>query len=121
MSTNNFNLDFRPASYWQSGNGDEEAVSRIKGTHRRCLAREILDAGDSLPPGDTDSLFAESLSDEDRDRVGRIHPALMGGEYLPDLDEDGARGFRPCTSVRHHWLQRFGSEGTCLDTRPQPS
>ena len=32
-------------------------------------------------------LAKSALSEEERRAIGRIHPALMGGEYLPDLDE----------------------------------
>ena len=31
-------------------------------------------------------LAKSALSEEERRAIGRIHPALMGGEYLPDLD-----------------------------------
>jgi TPR repeat protein len=31
-------------------------------------------------------MAAESLSEDELDAVGRVHPSLMGGEYLPDLE-----------------------------------
>jgi hypothetical protein len=31
-----------------------------------------------------DSLLSDALSEEERECTGRIHPAYMGGEYLPD-------------------------------------
>jgi hypothetical protein len=31
-------------------------------------------------------MLQESLSEEERDDLGKIHPHLMGGEYLPDLE-----------------------------------
>ena len=91
MSSNDFDFDFRPATYWFETNGDYDALTRIKGTYRRRRAKEILEEGGQLPPPDEeDSFFGESLSDSDREQMGRIHPALMGGEYLPDLEEDAA-------------------------------
>jgi hypothetical protein len=45
---------------------------------RRATAAAVLEAGGpvALDP----SLFEESLSDEERDAVGQVHPAFMGGE-----------------------------------------
>ena len=45
--------------------------------------RRLIDAGglDSVP----EFLLQSALSDEVRQALGRIHPAMMGGEYLPNL------------------------------------
>jgi hypothetical protein len=91
MSSDDFDLNFRPATYWFETNGDYDALSRIKGTYRRSRAKEILEQGGQLPdPGEGDSFFAQSLSDSDREQLGRVHPAMMGGEYLPDVEDDSA-------------------------------
>lgn len=57
-------------------------LARIKGSVRRATATAVLEAGG--PAALDPSLFEESLSDEERVAVGAVHPALMGGEYLPD-------------------------------------
>jgi len=33
-----------------------------------------------------EALLHDTLSEEDRVRLGRVHPRLMGGEYLPDYE-----------------------------------
>ena len=45
--------------------------------------QQLIDAGglDEIPG----FLAQSALSDEERQALGRIHPAFMGGEYLPDL------------------------------------
>jgi hypothetical protein len=45
--------------------------------------RRLIDAGDAeaIP----DFLSQSALSEHDRKMLGRIHPAFMGGEYLPNL------------------------------------
>ena len=78
-------LSYRPCSYW-SGLPDREALlSRIKGKARRDIVREKLAKGgfSDLPS----FLAREDLDDVDRTMWGSIHPDLMGGEYLPDLDD----------------------------------
>ena len=32
-------------------------------------------------------LLKDNLSQDERNNWGRIHPSMMGGEYLPDLEE----------------------------------
>jgi hypothetical protein len=78
-----FNLEFRPATYWPDRTGTKTFVAQIKGTARRRIAHEAI-AG--AFPGVPELMFDPSLTDEARDALGSIHPSLMGGEYLPDLD-----------------------------------
>jgi hypothetical protein len=61
-------------------------LSRIKGEHRKRDARKLLETGwmEEL----REFLLAEGLDDETRAMVSRMHPMLMGGEYLPDYEED---------------------------------
>src|SRR5690606_18550016 len=35
-----------------------------------------------------DFLIRSGLSESERRAIGRVHPAFMGGEYLPDLKKD---------------------------------
>jgi hypothetical protein len=77
-----FNLAFRPATYWPELPGTRARLSRIKGTVRRRVAQEAITA-DGL--GAIPEMFEESLSDENRKAWGKMHPSQMGGEWLPDL------------------------------------
>lgn len=70
---------FRPRRYFLT-DLDTAVLSRIKGKARRAAVRNL---GTSHVDS---SMAAESLSENERQAVGRVHPSLMGGEYLPDLD-----------------------------------
>jgi hypothetical protein len=80
-----FDLDFRPVTYWPDIEGIPGALSRIKGTARREAAQSMLEKGED-PRGEP--LAMESLTEEQRQEIGAVHPSLMGGEYLPDLDDE---------------------------------
>ncbi len=76
-------LGFRPKSYFWPLGLETHLLSRIKGAERKAALRRLIDNGrlEDLP-----SFLAESaLTEDDRKALGRIHPAFMGGEYLPDL------------------------------------
>lgn len=78
---------FRPLSYWESSDTLLNLVLRnVKGTRRRKTIRDFYEQGrlDQLAP----AVVADELSDEDRERLGAIHPSLMGGEYLPGYRRD---------------------------------
>ena len=72
----------RPASYWEDADILTALLRNVKGQERRKMIREYWSQG-RLHELD-ERLLADTLSEEDRDRLGKIHPALMGGEYLPD-------------------------------------
>jgi hypothetical protein len=78
----NYNLDYRPESYWDD---ERRVLDNVKGQWRRDYLKAMSEAGqlEHVPA----PLFAESLSDEVRRFTGRIHPSLMGGEYLSDLGD----------------------------------
>ena len=76
-----FDPEYRPRSYFVT-EPETAMLSRIKGAERRNLVR--LFGTEGVPP----EVSAESLSEEDREASGSIHPSLMGGEYLPDLEPD---------------------------------
>ena len=82
MSTN-LNLDFRPNSYWSTDSLLRSLTGNISGTWRRKLVGKALEAGDVFPL--LHHLTDENLTDELRSQWGRIHPSMMGGEYLPHL------------------------------------
>lgn len=80
-----FNLDFRPLTYWPGLTGTKVFLGRIKGTARRRIAKTAITSGlPDLP----NEMLEPSLTEEDRVAWGRIHPSLMGGEYLPELETD---------------------------------
>ena len=77
-------LDYRPASYFWPHGLATHLLARVKGATRKAALKNLIDAGrlDEVP----EFLAKSALSEEERRAIGRIHPALMGGEYLPDLD-----------------------------------
>jgi len=77
---NKYALGYRPESYWDEP--ERLLLANIKGEHRRRKALELIRDG-QLETLDK-WLIAERLPDEVREALGRIHPVLMGGEYLPD-------------------------------------
>ena len=76
-------LQFRPRSYFWPLGLEKHLLARIKGAERKAALKEFIDANllDAIP----DFLAQSALSDDERQALGRIHPAFMGGEYLPDL------------------------------------
>ena len=80
--TTGIDLEYRPASYFWATERGITLLSDIKGAERRKLYAQALEAGqgDEVP----DPLIRASLTDQDRACLGSIHPAFMGGEYLPD-------------------------------------
>ncbi len=85
-TTKSIDLNFKPASYFLSLESATLLLSSIKGVERRRAVKELIDSGrlDEVP----EFLGKSALSDEEREALGAIHPAFMGGEYLPDLEED---------------------------------
>ena len=76
-------LSFRPKSYFWPLGLETHLLSRIKGAERKAALRRLIDAGhlDDIP-----AFLAESaLTADERQMLGRLHPAFMGGEYLHDL------------------------------------
>jgi hypothetical protein len=75
-------LSFRPKSYFRPLDLKDHLLSIIKGAERRRHVEKLLAEGElTIVQSD---LLRPTLSDADRSAAGAIHPALMGGEYLPD-------------------------------------
>ena len=75
-------LNYRPISYF-SYKKLGIPVDEIKGAVRRHYVKQALQSG----VYDLDPIFLKSkLSEDERCILSRIHPAFMGGEYLPDTD-----------------------------------
>lgn len=72
---------FRPASYWRAAD-IRQLVANIKGAERKKMALRLIAEG-RLDEAQ-EFILADTLSDQDRRLAGQLHPALMGGEYLPD-------------------------------------
>ncbi|MFO1303177.1 MAG: hypothetical protein U1F54_05560 [Burkholderiales bacterium] len=76
--------NFRPTSYFFARDHGLALPSDIQGMARRELARQLAAEGRDLP----EELAGATLTDDDRRAWGRMHPSMMGGEYLPPMHED---------------------------------
>ena len=79
-------LDFRPRSYFWPLGIETHLLARVKGAERRAALRQQIAAGRQEPIPDV--LVRSSLSETERLAIGNLHPAYMGGEYLPDLGQN---------------------------------
>lgn len=88
MEWSGIDLDFRPKSYFWPPGLETHLLSRIKGAERKFALKRLIDSGrlDDIP----EFLKQSALSDAEREALGRVHPAFMGGEYLPILSDDQA-------------------------------
>ena len=77
--TSKFDMQYRPALYWDFSDLEKMVQATVKGTVRRETAmNDLLRWTDRL-------CLEESLPEAERDLRGSIHPIFMSGEYLPDL------------------------------------
>jgi hypothetical protein len=74
---------YRPTSYFWAREHGIRLSSDIKGAERRKRYEQSLLQGER-PNTDT-VLSQHHLAEDERRLWGRIHPAFMGGEYLPNL------------------------------------
>jgi len=80
--SNKLDLDYRPQSYFWADEIGVLLTSQIKGAQRKALYDRFVRDGSEE---DIDELLSKpKLSDQERDFIGKIHPSLMGGEYLPE-------------------------------------
>ena len=72
---------FRPASYWEDLDPLSAILRNVTGENRRQMITDYWNAGklEELDP----ALLHDVPDDAARQRLGRIHPSFMGGEYLP--------------------------------------
>jgi len=74
-------LDYRPQSYFWALDSGIRLSNDITGANRRAMYEQAVQQGNHLL---ATTLTAQPvLSQEDRRMIGSIHPAFMGGEYLP--------------------------------------
>lgn len=73
---------YQPESYWEDTTVLQALLRDVKGTQRRKMIIDYFesDALDQLG----ESFLQSTLSEDQRKRLGLIHPLFMGGEYLPD-------------------------------------
>ena len=83
-----FDLTYRP-DYWRPSDPISVIIANVKGEVRRRQILDVLEGrhqllakGAELP----EELLADELSEDERAALGGVHPALMGGEYLPGYD-----------------------------------
>lgn len=77
-------VDYLPRDYFGRHDLQTTLMTQVKGTVRRRALLEALEEGhvDKIPG----SVKGAALSDEVRQYVGGLHPAYMGGEYLPTVN-----------------------------------
>lgn len=75
---------YRPRDYFGRHDLQTSLLTQVKGTVRRNALRAALDEGQigEVP----DSIKSAALSEVARQFAGSLHPALMGGEYLPTVN-----------------------------------
>ena len=78
----------RPESYWDDQDVLTALLHNVKGTQRRRMITDYWQQGrlEELEDG----LLKDTLSEEAREGLGKIHPSFMGGEYLPNYESKQA-------------------------------
>lgn len=85
---------FRPLSYWYEAGVAQAVLRNVKGRARRELLRQALADGrlEEIP----ELMQLETIPEGLIRNLGRRHPWLMGGEYLPDYSPDETEIVRVC-------------------------
>lgn len=106
-----YELDYRPRSYWVFEDPALKALATVKGALRRETAAQLLgnNPAEPLDP----RLMDQSLTPADRYALFCLDPEAASGEFLPDLDPfevEIARVYYESTfsdvvSVRARWLE----------------
>ena len=78
--------DFCPTSYWDDTSVEQAVLRGVKGKHRRKVLAKALAEGKFEKV--SEEIQSAEISNELRDRLGQIHPSLMGGEYLPSYQRE---------------------------------
>jgi hypothetical protein len=78
------NLTFRPRSYFGPIPAETHVLAHVTGHERREFVRAQLASDGDDPMLD----LLAGLFASDRETLGRLHPAFMGGEYLPPFLDD---------------------------------
>ena len=85
-SVEKIDLEYRPPSYFWPLGLEKHLLARVKGAKRKAALKNLIASGrlDEIP----EFLAKSSLSEEDRQAFGRLHPMFMGGEYLPTANKE---------------------------------
>ena len=127
-------LDFTPRSYFTERDLRLALPSDILGRARRDMARQLVAQGED-PPAE---MLVAALTASDRAAAGRIHPMLMGGEYLPRMkateveiarismrsvtgDQVSVRARRRGPRIAYSIVDEYESEYVEYDPRPRTS
>jgi hypothetical protein len=78
--------DFCRTSYWDDTSVEQAVLRGVKGKHRRKVLSKALAEGKFEKV--SEEIQSSEISNELRDRLGQIHPSLMGGEYLPSYGRE---------------------------------
>ena len=78
-----FDLDYRPTTYFVPTNLLKHQISQIRD---ELVRRYLLDLYQSENFDEIDKVLKSHQ--ENGDQYGAIHPAFMGGQYLPDMEEN---------------------------------
>lgn len=81
MDTRSFNMDFAPESYFNDLTLEEKLKSQIKGQIRSEFVQKNIRVQPINP-----AIFQSELDQDLKSAQSAIHPWMMGGEYLPDLE-----------------------------------
>ena len=80
-----YDFSYRPSTYWTDLPTENSVIGEVKGTVRRDAARRLLDHPEpDAPEGLGDFLLTPDLGEAGKDLWGRLDPANLGGEFLPD-------------------------------------
>jgi len=86
MSDNSHQIDlqFRPETYFSPLDPKKHILSHIKGVQRREALKTTLNQDDlgSVPEEVLESDWPEAM----REVLGSVHPAFLGGEFLPNKE-----------------------------------
>jgi len=74
---------YRPTNYFWAYDRGIRLASNIKGAERKALYERLLKEGDS---GACDELLTQTSLTVEQRRLANVHPAFIGGEYLPACD-----------------------------------
>ena len=77
---------FRPTNYFWAHDHGIRLASNIKGAERKAMYERLVREGDTEAADEI--LRQATLTTEQRRLSGSIHPAFMGGEFLPDCQTD---------------------------------
>ncbi len=78
-----FDLGFRPTTYFSPEILTKHQISQIKD---ELVRRHLLDLYESADFDQIDEVLKSHQ--QNGDQYGAIHPAFMGGQYLPDLEKN---------------------------------